>query len=71
MGNPWTNLVKETFRSGKKINAMYSLKDAMIEAKKIYKPLPSANVLGTKQAFSKKKRRTARRKGRLSRRSRR
>jgi hypothetical protein len=37
MGNPWTDLVKQKFDLGKKINASYSLKDAMIEAKKFYK----------------------------------
>lgn len=58
MGNPWTDLVKETFRSGKKTNAMYSLKDAMVAAKKVYKKLPSATVSKKKG----KKRRTARRK---------
>lgn len=64
MGNPWTDLVKQTFRTGKKSNAMYSLKDAMVAAKKVYKKMPDANnVTGKKKVFSKKKRRTARRKG--------
>jgi|688.fasta_scaffold1751863_1 hypothetical protein len=37
MGNPWTDLVKKTFHLGKKTDAAYSLKDAMIAAKKVYK----------------------------------
>ena len=62
MGNPWTDLVKKTFRTGKKINVTYSLKDAMIEAKKIYKN-GASNVTGKKKVFPSrgKKRRTARR----------
>lgn len=37
MGNPWTDLVKKTFRLGKQTDASYSLKEAMVEAKKVYK----------------------------------
>ncbi len=37
MGNPWTDLVKETFRLGKQTDVTFSLKDAMIKAKKVYK----------------------------------
>jgi len=64
MGNPWTDLVKQTFRTGKKLNVTYSLKDAMIEAKKIYKN-GASNKTGKKKAFPNKgkKRRTVRRKG--------
>jgi len=60
MGNPWTDLVKQTFRTGKKLNVTYSLKDAMIEAKKVYKN-GTANITGKKKVGKKKKRRTARR----------
>jgi hypothetical protein len=62
MGNPWTDLVKQTFRTGKKLNVTYSLKDAMIEAKKVYKNGTSTNVTGKKRYVAKKgKRRTVRR----------
>jgi hypothetical protein len=65
MGNPWTDLVKEKFKAGKKFNVLYSLKDAMIEAKKFYKKGVS-NVTGKARAFPNKgkKRRTVRRKSR-------
>ena len=64
MGNPWTDLVKEKFRAGKKLNVLYSLKDAMIEAKKSYKKGVSTNVTGKTRALpSKKKKRRTFRKG--------
>lgn len=70
MGNPWTNLVKKTFNAGKKVNAMYSLKDAMIESKKVYKT--GASFVSTKRStvVRKKgnKRKTARLKNKNSRR---
>lgn len=68
MGNPWTDLVKQTFRTGKKLNVTYSLKDAMIEAKKVYKN-GASNLTGKKTYVAKKgKRRTVRRRGKKSRR---
>jgi hypothetical protein len=33
----WNRLVKSTFKMGKAKNPLYSLKDAMFEAKKMYK----------------------------------
>jgi len=33
----WVNTVKNTFKMGKKNNRNYTLRDAMIDAKKIYK----------------------------------
>jgi len=63
MGNPWTDLVKQTFRTGKKLNVTYSLKDAMIEAKKVYKN-GAANITGKMKVFRKKRRTARRRKSR-------
>jgi hypothetical protein len=33
----WVNTVKNTFKMGKKKNSNYTLRDAMIDAKKVYK----------------------------------
>jgi hypothetical protein len=69
MGNPWTDLVKEKFHSGKKMNKMFSLKDAMVEAKKFYKK-GTATITGKRGVFpnKRKKNRTARRRRKPSRR---
>ena len=65
MGNPWTDLVKEKFRLGRKTSAEYSLKDAMIEAKKFYKK-GAQSVTGKRRSApaSKGKRRKTNRRGR-------
>ena len=33
----WTDTVKATYKEGKAKNSLYSLKDAMLDAKKVYK----------------------------------
>jgi hypothetical protein len=37
MASEWNNAVKTAFKAGRKTNKFYSLKDAMFDAKKIYK----------------------------------
>lgn len=56
----WVNTVKNTFKLGKKNNSNYTLKDAMIDAKKVYKK-GSDSVVGavnkTRKAISRRTRR--------------
>ena len=43
MSNSWMDTVKNTFRTNRKTNKAYKFKDALIDAKKIYKK--GANVV--------------------------
>ena len=56
----WVDTVKNTFKMGKKKNRNYTLKDAMIDAKKVYKK-GSNSVVGavnkTRKALGRRTRR--------------
>jgi hypothetical protein len=54
----WTDLVSKIYKEKRIVNANYSLKDAMKDAKKEYKPNPTKNTKPTKQSKNKSKKNT-------------
>jgi len=67
MPSEWNNAVKTAFTAGRRTNKFYSLKDAMLDAKKIYKK--GANVgsrvlrTGRRSSRRNRRRRTRRHRG--------
>ena len=58
MSSEWNQAVKQTFKAGRKTNKFYSLKDAMMDAKKIYRK--GANVVSAKMSRKNSRRRKTR-----------
>jgi len=42
MPSEWNQAVKQAFKAGRKTNKFYSLKDAMLDAKKVYRKSASS-----------------------------
>ena len=57
----WVNTVKNTFKMGKKKNPNYTLRDAMLDAKKVYKKGESVVMSITNKTRRRRNRHTRRR----------
>ena len=55
MSNSWMDTVKKTFRTNRKTNKAYQFKDALKDAKKIYKKGTGNAMMNTKLEISGKK----------------